>query len=123
MAASITTFADPGGTASTSGPFRITTGTDGNLWYTSSANDRIGRITPAGVITTFADPAGSSSTDNPYDITTGPDGNIWYTTGGNRIGRLEPGNIDITASITTFGDPDFELSSPSGLTVAPDGNL
>src|SRR5262245_26211248 len=31
----------------------ITTGPDGNLWYTSFNNGKIGRVTPAGVVTEF----------------------------------------------------------------------
>jgi streptogramin lyase len=41
-----------------SGPEAITTGPDGNLWFTEAAGNRIGRITPAGVITEFPLPLG-----------------------------------------------------------------
>ena len=72
----------------------ITAGSDGNLWYTSFANNRIGRITPAGAITTFADPAGTTSTSGPQDITAGPDGNVWFASAANdRIGRVEVGGV------------------------------
>src|SRR5579883_1619793 len=51
----------------------ITTGNDGNLWFTDTAGS-IGRITPNGTITLYSSPtpgAGGS-------ITVGPDGNIWF---------------------------------------------
>ena len=34
-------------------PFGITTGPDGNLWFTEYGGDKIGRITPSGTITEF----------------------------------------------------------------------
>ena len=46
----------PGGSAhwgSGSYPFGITTGPDGNLWFTEYTGDRIGRITPQGVISEY----------------------------------------------------------------------
>lgn len=116
----IITFADPGGN-SAHGWSGITAGPDGNLWYTSDTNDRIGRITPAGVITTFADPAGESSTDGPYDIAAGSDGNLWYTSKlNNRIGRITPAGV-----ITTYADPAGTASTdhPISITTGPDGNL
>jgi virginiamycin B lyase len=51
----------------------ITTGPDGNLWFTD-AFSRIGRITPGGTITEFQAPDNSE----PSGIVTGPDGNLWY---------------------------------------------
>jgi hypothetical protein len=52
-------------------PYSITSGPDGNLWFTESNN--IGRITPAGVISEFPIPSGNTATG----ITSGPDGNLW----------------------------------------------
>src|SRR5690349_17248812 len=56
-------------------PILITSGPDGNLWFTEQGVNKIGRITPAGVITEF--PLAASS--GPSGITTGPDGNLWFT--------------------------------------------
>ncbi len=64
----------------------ITAGPDGNLWFTESQTDKIGRITPAGVITEFS--TGMTPAANPTGITVGPDGNLWFTTGAGRIGRI-----------------------------------
>src|SRR5213080_3960121 len=57
-------------------PVGITAGPDGNLWFTESGRDRIGRITTAGVITEFPVPTASSI---PYEIAAGPDGALWFT--------------------------------------------
>jgi streptogramin lyase len=56
-----------------SGPGDLTKGPDGNVWFTESAGNNIGSITPGGKIIEYATPA------SPYGITTGPDGNIWFT--------------------------------------------
>jgi len=39
-----------------SGPYDIVSGPDGNLWFTEDSENKIGRITPAGVITEFTIP-------------------------------------------------------------------
>src|SRR5438270_7258815 len=58
------------------GPNGITTGPDGDLWFTEDLLSEIGRITPSGTITNF--PIPSDFTGN-LGITTGPDGNLWFT--------------------------------------------
>jgi virginiamycin B lyase len=69
-----------------SGPFGITAGGDGNLWFIEKAN-KIGRITTGGVITEFTVPQGGQL----REITKGADANLWFTeTNGNRIGRIVP---------------------------------
>lgn len=99
--------------ATVSDPVGIADGPDGNLWFTSSANDRIGRLTPEGQMLTTA-PAG---VDDPGDITTGPDGNLWFTSRGNdRIGRITPFGV-----VTTF--PAVDADQPFDIVGGPDGNL
>jgi hypothetical protein len=61
----------------------ITAGPDGNLWFTTGFDQKIGRITTAGVITLFPLP----QVGTPMDITTGSDGALWFTEfAGNRLG-------------------------------------
>src|SRR2546429_7016675 len=55
-------------------PIGITTGPDGNLWFTAGTD--IGRITTAGSVTAFPIPTASSG---PQGITAGPDANLWLT--------------------------------------------
>ena len=43
-------------------PTGITAGSDGNLWFTESADGKIGRITPAGTIT---EPSGATGLPGP----------------------------------------------------------
>src|SRR5438552_483215 len=69
----------------------ITTGPDGNLWFTEADTNLIGRITPAGVIREFG---GLTASSSPSGITAGPDGNLWFTeSDGNRIGRITPSGV------------------------------
>ena len=55
-------------------PDGIAAGPDGNLWFTESAVNKIGRITTGGIITEFLVPTASSV---PIGITTGPDPQLW----------------------------------------------
>src|SRR5437899_1308271 len=58
-----------------SNPFAITSGPDGNIWFTQGANNaQIGKITTGGAITQYD----VSSTSVLWDITPGPDGNLWF---------------------------------------------
>jgi streptogramin lyase len=108
----ITEFSLP---ATFSQPARIALGPDGNLWFTESGTDKIGRITPAGTITEFDIPTAKSS---PFGITLGPDGNLWFVEQqGDKVGRITP-----AGTITEFTIPTAS-SAPLELTAGPDGNL
>jgi streptogramin lyase len=68
------------------GPTDITTGPDGNLWFTEETAGQIGQITPAGVITEFPVPTSGSQPDG---ITLGPDNNLWFVEfAGNKIAQI-----------------------------------
>ena len=87
----------------------LTTGPDGNIWYTGEGNE-VGRLSPSGELTKFPLPAGASG---PSSIVTGPDKALWFSE--NRgIGR-----ISLEGAITTFQLP----ISPGTLVSGNDGNL
>jgi virginiamycin B lyase len=66
----------------------ITTGPDGNLWFTENVAGKVGRVTPSGTITEFATPTSGSG---PDFITTGLDGNLWFTEYNvGKIGKINP---------------------------------
>ena len=111
---SVTEFSN--GITANSAPQSITAGPDGNLWFTESASNKIGRITPTGVVTEFSN--GLSAGANPWGITSGPDGNLWFTERStSKIGRITPqGVITEFATIT----PN---AAPWGITAGSDGNL
>ena len=94
-------------------PYGITTGPDGNLWFTEIQGG-IGRITPGGVITEF--PLAPMSLAQA--IITGPDGHLWFTaTGVNAVGR-----IAVDGTLQAFMLPTSN-SLPAGLAAGPDGNV
>lgn len=95
----------------------ITTGADGNVWFTEQLGKKIGRITPAGVITEFPISEAGSHPASPDAITLGPDGNVWWAD------FISIGKITPAGTITRY----FDLPSPSltgkGITAGPDGNV
>ncbi len=97
-------------------PYTIVAGPDGNLWFTESNANQIGRITPSGVITEFPVPTAQSG---PYGITVGPEGDVWFTERfADQIGRLtiSTGAITEFPVLTAF-------SQPWEITLGADGNL
>jgi len=66
----------------------ITTGPDGNVWFTGGTTYRISRLTPDGVLTEF--PL-STLTGVLAGITTGPDDSLWFSeVDANAIGAFGP---------------------------------
>ena len=101
-------------------PGNLTSGPDGNIWYTGSHTDTIGRITPSGVVTVFLLEMGAPVTIpalEPLGIVTGPDGELWFTTGIDRsFGATTTNGQSSLFAVTTS-------SSPVNVTVGPDGNF
>ena len=103
------------GISAFAGPFGITAGPDGNLWFTEFSGHRIGRITPLGVVTEFS--AGISAGAGPRGITAGPDGNLWFTElSGQRIGRITTGAAIAPPTIVkSFGAVSIPLNGLTSL--------
>ena len=95
----------------------VVAGPDGNLWFTETTGDRIGRITPAGAVTEFD--VGISPGAAPLGIAVGADGNLWFTESGStpRIGRIAPSGVvtEFATGITGGG--------LRAIAAGPDGNL
>ena len=105
-------FPLPGGGAL---PFGITAGPDGNLWYTESNSNKVGRITTAGVITEFPTLSAGSA---PNQITAGPDGNLWFTIEvPNKIGRITTAGVVTEFSVLTGN------AHVNGIAAGSDGAL
>jgi len=90
-------------------PADITSGPDGNLWFTEE--DNLGSITTKGKFVGV----GVGIPDNVQrGIVVGPDGNIWFTEqDGNRIGRLVFPSAAPTPS-KTIGAPQSTVSPGEG---------
>jgi virginiamycin B lyase len=118
LSPTITEFTVP---TSNAGPYGITAGADGNLWFTDDGTNSIGTINPAThVITEFVVPTAGAS---PRGITTGPDGNLWFTeyalfTGAPKIGEINP-----TTHLITEFPIHTANAAPLGITAGADGNL
>ena len=97
-----------------SGPIAITTGPDGNLWFTQEVANQIGRVTPQGFVTEFPLPTQS----DPHEIVAGPDGALWFTEGkANQIGR-----ITTSGAITEVLVPTLQ-GFPWAITSGPDKTI
>jgi virginiamycin B lyase len=115
-AQTVTAFAIPTAGAMPGG---IVAGPDGNLWFTESAGNKIGRLSTSGIFAEFDVPTSASV---PGRITAGPDGALWFLeTAANKIGR-----ITIGGSFKEFALPPATatpLQLTPGITTGPDGNL
>ena len=116
-AQTLTEFPPPAGTQ----PWDITTGPDGNLWFTYRRSGTLGvaRMTTDGAVTEFAIAADRLSVPSG-SVAAGPDGNLWIAVtdfdGFGLIGRMNP--------VGRYSE--FQLSSGWGaldIIAGPDRNL
>lgn len=104
-------------------PAGLTVGPDGNLWFTESFGDKIGRITPEGETTEYPLDDRDRVHANPWAIAAGPDGGVWFVKQlANELVRLDPATGRMTAFTTAGGiggtamvaGPDRRLWLPIG---------
>jgi streptogramin lyase len=97
-------------------PNKIATGADGNLWFTETLGDRIGRMSPDGGVTEFENniPSGSG----PANIAAGPDGNLWFVESGDAVKAIARATPE--GQVTTMA---LLAATPYGITTGPDGNV
>jgi len=98
------------------GPWGITVGPDGALWFTDQLRGKIGRISTAGNAKAY--PLPPIAGRFPTGITAGPDGALWFAdSGANTIGR-----ITTAGAVTEYPIPSV-LASPQWITAGSDGAL
>jgi streptogramin lyase len=108
----ITEYATAPGTT----PNFITSGPDGNLWFTTLTS--IGKITPGGAITEY--PLKREETGRA--IAPGPDGNLWFTEeAGIHSGQDAIAKITTTGQITEY--PLGTGTGALGVTAGPEGEM
>ena len=98
-----------------SGPIDITSGPDGNLWFTEHTGNKVTKLTTSGNFTEYTIPTAASF---PIGITQGPDLNLWFTE--NTANKIS--NITTLGVITEYSIPSAS-SAPTYITSGPDGNL
>jgi sugar lactone lactonase YvrE len=117
-------------------PRSLTTGPDGNMYVADSSNNRIRKLTTAGVVTTLAgssfgsnDGTGASAQfKSPYGIGADNNGNLYVADNGNQtVRKVTPAGVVTVFAGTTgvTGSTDAtgaaaKFNSPAG--VAVDGN-
>jgi len=102
----------------------VAAGADGNIWFTDTQNNAIGRLTPAGRITEFT--FGLLAGSRPSAITAGPNATIWFTdTACSQRGQCAIGVIStITGHITEFPSSGTrEFGYPQAIAAGGDGNM
>lgn len=97
-----------------SGPYALTTGPDGALWFTLVHSGGIGRLVPGGILTHHQlDPD-----CGPTIIAVGPDDALWFTE--HRAHRI--GRITLDGKVEEFTVPTAKCG-PFGIAAGPDGAL
>jgi streptogramin lyase len=81
---------------------------NGDMWFVESAQDKLGKISPAGTITEIPIPA-DAGLDIPLAIAKGADDRLWFTTEGSTIGAVKTDG--------TF--QKYQLVSPNDSLVSP----
>jgi len=115
LATGITEFASL--PTASSQPDAITTGPDGNIWFTEVGRvNGIGRLAPDGTLLGETPLANNSL---PAAITVGPDGNLWFTEqNANKVGRVNTAGTLLGETVIPTSN-----SQPLGITAGPDGAL
>ncbi len=136
----LATFADGQGTAASfSSPSGIAIDHNGNLYVADGTNQRIRKITPAGMVTTLAGNGESGFVDgqggdarfnSPIAVAVDAEGNVYVADNGNHsIRKITPGGYVTTLAGT--GEQGVEdgngvnasFNSPNNLAVDPVGNV
>ncbi|PKV50334.1 NHL repeat-containing protein [Aquimarina sp. MAR_2010_214] len=131
-------YADGIGTAARFGlPSRGAVDSHGNLFITDATNNRIRKITPAGVVTTFAggsqgyaDGTGSNAKFNyPYGVAIDASDNLYVVDyNNNRIRKITPAGVVTTFAGDSPGSANGTGTSaqfylPRGIAIDTSGNL
>lgn len=95
-----------------SGPYGITVGKDGALWFTEQKGNRIGRINANGEINSFPIPTANAEA---MSIISDQTGDLWFTEyNSNKIGKMSMNGLFEEYVLPTTN------AAPFGITESPD---
>jgi streptogramin lyase len=99
----------------------LAVGSDGNLWFTDSANNAVGVFNATTHTSTeFALPSGA---DDPGVITPGPDGKLWFTAYLPSVFDHAIASINPTTDAITFSVLPNINAVPLSITAGPNGTV
>lgn len=106
----------------------LTTGTDGNIWFTDVSNRLIGNLNPtSGSINEISSLSSSSyyaDSATPTQILSGPNGNLWFATtdGTNQIEEYNISSSSLVNSYNPIASPGLP-SDTDEMVVGADNNI
>ncbi len=99
-------------------PGGITSGPNGELWFTELIAGHVDSMTTAGTVTNQFTAPGNLESEYPARVVQGPDGNLWFAEAqSSAIGRMTPAGVFTTYPLPTAS------AEPIDITVGPDKNL
>ncbi len=111
------------GLSASNTPYGIALGRDGNIWFTDTATNKLGRLLINAMAVTETS-AGLPGAATPTALTSSGDGDLWFTDPGtDAVGKFNPTSYTSNATETTIPAAPGTSSVPLAITEGADGNV